>query len=247
MVLIHGFAEHSGRYQELAAFLAARGSAVHGLDLRGHGRSDGRRGYVRTFDEFLDDVGRFVELVREEHPDVPITLVGHSMGGLITAAFLVERRPRIASAVTSGAALAVAGVSRSRRALARMLGRLWPRLPMPAGLDPNGLSRDPEVVRRYLEDPLVFRNMTAGLGAALMDAARRTAQRGAEVQVPLLMLHGEEDPLCSVLGSREFYDEVATAGSALRIYPGLRHEIFNEPERHQVYGDLWRWMEEISA
>jgi alpha-beta hydrolase superfamily lysophospholipase len=245
VVLVHGFAEHSGRYEELAGFLAERGCGVHAYDQRGHGRSEGPRGHVRSFDAFLDDLGRFVELVREEHPDAPLTLLGHSMGGLVSLAFLVERRPRIASAITSGPALVVDGVSAWRRTLARLLAQLWPRLSIPAGLDPEGLSRDPEVVRRYLEDPLVFRRMSAGLGAALMGAAGRTAGRAAEIQVPLLMLHGEEDPLCPVGGSRAFFEEVATQGSALRVYPGLRHEIFNEPERRTVYEDLWRWLEGV--
>jgi alpha-beta hydrolase superfamily lysophospholipase len=247
VILVHGFAEHSGRYEELAGFFAGRRCAVHAYDHRGHGRSEGPRGHVRSFDAFLDDLGRFVELVREEHPDVPLHLVGHSMGGLVTLAFLVERRPRIAAAVTSGPALVVDGVPRWRRLVARLLARLGPRLSLPAGLDPQGLSRDPEVVREYQDDPLVFRKMSAGLGASLLDAAERTAHRAAEVQVPLLMLHGEEDPLCPARGSREFFREVATRGSALHVYPGLRHEIFNEPERRTVYEDLWRWLEEISA
>jgi len=245
LLLVHGYAEHSGRYDELAVWFASRGHAVHAYDQRGHGRSQGIRCHVRRFAEFLDDLGSVTESVREQHPALPLFLVGHSMGGLITLAFLAERQPRVAGAVVSGPALAVDAVSPLRVALAKVLGRLAPRLPLGAGLDPQGLSRDPEVVRRYLEDPLVVRTMTASLGARMLDAARRTAAQAAQIHVPLLIVHGEEDPLCAPRGSQEFYAGVHSPGSTLRLYSGLRHEIFNEPEREQVYRDLLQWLDGV--
>lgn len=244
LVVVHGYAEHSGRYQGLGSWFAARECAVHAYDHRGHGRSGGRRCHVREFQEYLNDLDCFLEVVRREQFQVPITLVGHSMGGLVTAAYLVGLRPSIHSAVTSGAGLALGeGIPRLRLRAVRMLRRLLPRLSVGSGLDPNGLSRDPEVVRRYLEDPLVFRTMTTSLAAELLAAVSRTATRAAEVAVPLLMLHGEDDPLCPADGSRAFFDEVAIAGSDLRIYPQLRHEIFNEPEREGVFQDIISWLQ----
>ena len=247
LLLVHGYAEHSGRYEETAAWFAARGAAVHGYDHRGHGRSEGPRCHVGRFDEFLDDLGAVLAAVRAQHPDLPVTIVGHSMGALIALTFLTERQPAIAGAVSSGAALSLGAVSPVRVALARGLRRVLPRLALGSGLDPEGLSRDPEVVRRYLEDPLVHRSMTASLGAELLATAPRTADRAGRVRVPLLMLHGAEDPLCGAEGSRSFHAGVTTSGSALRIYPELRHEIFNEPEREAVWQDVWDWLEERSA
>jgi alpha-beta hydrolase superfamily lysophospholipase len=247
VLLVHGYAEHSGRYEPLAEWLALRGAAVHAYDHRGHGRSGGRRCHVGRFDEFVDDLMEVLSSVRAQHTELPLTLVGHSMGGLITLACLTERRPPVASAVTSGAALSLGAVSPVRVALARVLRRAVPTLSIGSGLDPAGLSRDPEVVRRYLEDPLVHRTMTTSLGAELLAAAPRTAARAGQVAVPLLLLHGEEDPLCSVVGSRTFHAGVTTKGSALRVYPRLRHEIFNEPEREAVWQDLWTWLEELPA
>jgi alpha-beta hydrolase superfamily lysophospholipase len=166
------------------------------------------------------------------------------MGGLVTLAYLVDRRPPIHSAVTSGAGLVLGrGISRLRVGAARILRRLLPRFSLASGLDPNGLSRDPAVVKSYLEDPLVSRSMTTSLAVELLSAVSETAARAAEVAVPLLMLHGEEDPLCPADGSRAFFDEVAVAGSDLRLYPRLRHEIFNEPERERVYLDILDWLE----
>jgi lysophospholipase len=170
------------------------------------------------------------------------------MGGLIATAFLVDRHPAIESAVTSGAGLALGqGVSGFRIALARLLRRLIPRFSLGSGLDPNGLSRDPQVVQAYIEDPLVFRSMTTSLAAELLSAIPRTVARAAEVTVPMLMLHGEEDPLCPAQGSRDFLAGVTVTGSELRIYPNLRHEIFNEPEREQVYQDMLDWIERVAA
>jgi alpha-beta hydrolase superfamily lysophospholipase len=244
LALVHGYAEHSGRYEGLGSWFAARGFAVHAYDHRGHGRSRGRRCHVEAFREYLDDLDRFLEILRQEHTEIPITLVGHSMGGLITAAYLVDRRPPIHSAVTSGAGLALGeGISWLRVKMARILRHLLPRLSMGRPLDPDGLSRDPEVVKDYLEDPLVSRSMTTSLAAELLGAVPRTAARAVEVAVPLLMLHGEEDPLCPANGSRVFFDGVAITGSDLRIYPTLRHEIFNEPERERVYMDILDWLE----
>jgi alpha-beta hydrolase superfamily lysophospholipase len=228
----------------MASWLANRGCTVHAYDQRGHGRSEGPRCHVERFDDFLDDLGAVLAAVRSDRAELPISLVGHSMGGLVTLAFLAARKPRIASAVTSGAALSLGAVSPLRVALARALRRVLPRLSIGSGIDPDGLSRDPEVVRRYLADPLIIRTMTTSLGAELLAAAPRTAALAGEVQVPLLMLHGAADPICSPEGSRAFYAGLRAPGSALRVYPDLCHEIFNEPEREAVWHDLLSWLEE---
>jgi alpha-beta hydrolase superfamily lysophospholipase len=243
---VHGYAEHSGRYEAMALWFAERACVVHAYDQRGHGRSEGPRCHVDRFEQYLDDLALVLDAVRSEYPELPITLVGHSMGGLITLAFLALRKPRVASAVTSGAALSIGGVSPVRVALARVARRVLPRLAIGSGIDPDGLSRDPEVVRRYLADPLIVRTMTTSLGAELLAAAPRTAALAAEIDVPLLVLHGQDDPICPVDGSRAFHAAVRSPGAALRIYPGLRHEIFNEPEREAIWQDVLRWLEEHS-
>lgn len=244
--MIHGFAEHSGRYEGFGAWFAERGYAVHAYDHRGHGRSAGDRGHVDRFTDFLDDLEHVIDAARREHSGLPIALVGHSMGGLILAALLRERKPDVRAAVSSGAALALAErMPRGRLAAARVLRRLAPRLALDAGLDLEGLSRDPEVVRRYVEDPLVFRRATVSLAVELHDAARRTAGGGADVSLPMLLLHGEQDSLCPPEGSRRFHADLKTPGSELRSYPTLRHEIFNEPERERVFEDAFRWLEAL--
>ena len=216
LLLVHGYAEHSGRYEELATWLAGRGAAVHAYDHRGHGLSEGRRTHARHMDEFTTDLAQMLELVRQEQPGLPVTLVGHSMGGLITLSFLVREKPVVHGAVLSGPAIGLDGVSPMRIRLAKLLRATLPVVKLGAGLDPAGLSRDPEVVRRYLEDPLVFREMTAGLGATMVEAAADVALRGADVDVPLLVLHGEADPICAADASRRLAADVTSTGSANR-------------------------------
>lgn len=247
LVVVHGFAEHSGRYDHLGVWFASRGFAVHAYDQRGHGRSEGLRCHVERFEEYLDDLDAMLSCVREEQARAPLVLLGHSMGGLVVAAHLTERAPAPRCAVTSGAALALSPeLSRVRIFAARALRRLAPRLRLGSGLDPRGLSRDADVVRRYVEDPLVHRSMTTSLATEIVAAVERTSAACERVGVPWLLLHGEADPICPVAGSRAARARVRARGSALRTYPGLRHEIFNEPEHEQVFGDVLGWVEALS-
>ena len=247
LVLVHGLGEHSGRYDEMAVWFARRGFAVYALDLRGHGRTPGRPADVADFSLFIDDVDEFVETVRAIHPGFSCCLVGHSMGGLITASWLTERAPSIDRVALSGAALKLAPtVSQSRLFLARVLGRVVPRLRFAANLDLEGLSRDPDVIRRYCEDPFVHGRISAGMGLGMIERQQRVLAGASRVDIPTLVLHGEDDSLCAAEGSREFFAALSrdrAPGSALRVYPGLRHEIFNEPEREQVWTDLLGWLD----
>jgi alpha-beta hydrolase superfamily lysophospholipase len=243
VVLVHGYAEHSGRYEHVGRWLASRGCAVHAYDQRGHGRADGPRGHVRRFGDFLDDLAFFLDLCRREHPDLPAFVTGHSMGGLVVAAFACERAPELSGAALSGAALELGQVpSAPERIALRLLRRLAPRLPMKRPIAPELLSRDEAVGRAYLADPLVFRRMTLSLASELLETAGRTLRGAGRVRFPMLVLHGEDDRLCRASGSRRFFEALSAPGSDLRIYPGLRHEIFNEPEREVVFADLLEWL-----
>ncbi|MCH8890934.1 MAG: alpha/beta hydrolase [Myxococcales bacterium] len=244
IVLVHGYGEHCGRYEHTASDLARAGFEVHAYDQQGHGRSGGTRCHVRRFEHLLDDLEGFVAAVRAERPPLPVTVVGHSMGGLVVAAYASQRNPKVAGVVTSAAALSMPeDLSRARVIAAHVLKWLAPRISLASQLDPNALSRDPEVVRAYLEDPLVQRRITASLASEIMSAMKSTV--AAAVRVPMLLLHGEDDPICPVAGSRSFFEQLTVTQRGLRTYPGLRHEIFNEPERAAVLGDLVGWVREL--
>jgi alpha-beta hydrolase superfamily lysophospholipase len=167
------------------------------------------------------------------------------MGGLITAAWTVRRSPQVDGVVLSGPALVAGEVpARGQLFILQLLRRLTPRLKMPRPIDAEALSRDPEVGRAYAADPLVFQHMTLSLAGSLLDAAGPTLSGAGSVDVPMLVLHGEADPIVLSGGSRKFFEELKTSGSDLRIYPELRHEIFNEPEGEDVLGDVIAWIDE---
>jgi alpha-beta hydrolase superfamily lysophospholipase len=244
VLLVHGFAEHSGRYEALGAWLARHGCAVHAYDQRGHGRADGRRGWVERFEDFLDDLDRMRTLVREAHPQLPGVVIGHSMGGLIVATWLRERHPDVAAGILSGPGLALGDAMPVwQLTLARAVRRFAGGLAVPSRLPLEGLCSDPEVIRRYQEDPLVFDKITVALAVEMFAAAERSVDGGADVRVPVLVLHGEDDPICDPQGSRRFHAGLTDPASELRLYPGLRHEIFNEPQAERVYADAVEWLE----
>lgn len=251
MVLVHGYAEHAGRYDEMAMYFAEHDFAVHAYDQVGHGRTAGPRGHVDRFDRLVEELARFLECVSVEHPDLPVTLVGHSMGGLVAAATAAFRNPAVENIVLSGALLQLGGANSGLRqslslGVARMLAVVTPRVAMATGLDTQGLSRDPDVVRRYQQDPFVEDRMSVRFAAGMSQMIRAVRAAAGKIERPLLILHGGEDPICPVEGSRQLFAGLApevARQSALEIYPELRHEIFQEPERQLVWQDMLRFIE----
>jgi alpha-beta hydrolase superfamily lysophospholipase len=244
VVLAHGLGEHSGRYASLARHCTDRGFAVCALDHHGHGKSEGLAGHVERFSVYLDGVRELVAHVREELPGLPMFMLGHSMGGLIAATFMRESQSAFRGCVLSGPALlSDAAPNAIVLWLNRLISSLAPTVPM-IGLDPAGVSRDPEVVRAYVSDPLVHHGkLSARLIAELMATMGATLAAASEILLPLLIMHGEADVLTSPSGSREFYASVASVDKTLKLYPGLYHEIFNEPERDAVLADMTDWLE----
>jgi lysophospholipase len=244
VLLAHGYAEHAGRYEHVAERLTDAGYAVYAVDHWGHGQSDGTSGYVPRFSAFTDGMAELLTLVEVNHGDVPRLLLGHSMGGLISTLFLIERQAAFVGAALSGPAI-VPGAPPSRFTvwISRFLSRFFPRLGV-LSLDANGVSRDPAVVAAYLADPLVYTGkIGARLGKEFMDAMA-AAQAGApKITLPILFQHGEKDSLASVAGSQYLFDHVASADKTLKIYPGLFHEIYNEPEQDAVLDDLIGWFD----
>jgi lysophospholipase len=237
VLIVHGIGEHSGRYEHVGAFLAARGIDVLGFDNRGFGSSGGPRAHVDRFERYLDDVE---DLLAERRTlSVPVVLFGHSMGGLIAARYLVEGRARPDLAVLSAPAL-TADVPRWQRLAAPVVGRFAPRLVLPSGIDPDLLSRDPAVVAAYTDDPLVLGGTSAGLGRALFEAMSSTSAALERITVPTLVLHGGDDALVPPSASQPLE---RLPNVERRVYAGLRHECLNEPEHGQVLTDLVAWLD----
>lgn len=245
VVLVHGLAEHSGRYGQLGLRLSSRGLAVLGFDLPGHGRSEGERLFVESFSEFIEALTLFISSVRTWFEERPLFLVGHSLGGLIAALYLAGKDKGVAGAVLSGpAVLPPPGVPAAAVLSGRILSLLFPRLGL-IPLEVEGLSRDPEVVASYLADPLVTKGrIKARLGAEILSAMRELRRLAPRIETPLLILQGGEDRLVDPAGARLLYEGVASADKGLLVYEGLYHEVFNEPEKGRVLGDVVEWLED---
>lgn len=226
VVLAHGMSEHSGRYEHVAEYLAARGLAVYAHDHYGHGRSGGVTGSVADFGHFLEDLALVVERARAEHPGLPLVLVGHSMGGLIALAYVLDQalaQPDLL--VLSGPAIVPLVTPGDRT------------------IDPSRLSRDPEVWEPYMSDPYVLRErVTEELFARLADGIGRIVGRAGEIRVPVLLIHGLDDPVCSAEGARMYLESGELEDFEMRLYEGGRHEMFNEVNRDEVLADLADWI-----
>ncbi|MGE5124918.1 MAG: lysophospholipase [Betaproteobacteria bacterium] len=240
-VLVHGLGEHGGRYEHLARRLTDAGYALDAFDLRGHGRSSGRRGDTRI-EPALGDVERLLARAGARHPGLPLFLYGHSLGALVVLTALVRRRPRVAAAILSAPPLRNAlREQRVKVLLARALGGLLPWLTLRAGLEAAALSRDPGVVAAYLADPLVHGSASLGLARDSL-AATEAVESACDLALPLLILHGGADRIAYPAGSRALAARLA-GDVSLREYPGLFHEPHNEPERDAVIEDAIAWLD----
>jgi acylglycerol lipase len=237
VVLVHGAAEHGGRYRHVAERLAGEGYLVHALDHRGHGRSNGARAMIGRLDQLVEDLGLFIRRVGGR----PF-LVGHSMGGAVALTYAIRHGETISGLVVSGPAVATEAVPAPLKAITATLSKLAPTLPV-FKIEDDAVSRDPLVVQRYQDDPLNHPGKLPArtLGEIMrgMDTIPRDA---AALRVPLLLLHGGEDRLCPPEGSRVIHAGAGSADKTLKVYDGLYHEIFNEPEREQVLDDLVAWL-----
>jgi alpha-beta hydrolase superfamily lysophospholipase len=244
VLLVHGLAEHSGRYRALAEHLNATGYALCGFDLPGHGLSPGTPGYIGDFAEFPQVVLALRRQLGLWYPDTPVYLLGHSMGGLISTTLLLENQQQFAGAILSGPAiLSPLQPGFFQMLVIRLLSLLLPRSGV-LQLDAAGVSRDPAVVQDYRDDPL---NHTGKISARLVNqlfaAMARVREEAGRITLPMLLLHGGADSMAAAEGSRLLYRQIASQDKTLKIYDGLYHEIFNEPEGPAIFAEVTAWLD----
>ncbi|MDP6539066.1 MAG: alpha/beta hydrolase [Planctomycetota bacterium] len=243
-LLIHGFGEHGGRYGHVADALVGAGLEVGAVDLRGHGGSSGTRAFVERFDDYLDDVDAALVRLRSESGDLPLFLVGHSMGGLVAALWVLEQRALADGLVLSSPGFAFALRVPAWKAVAgRICSRIAPRLALPSGLDRGLLSHDPEVARALERDPHSQTATTARWYTEALAAQVRAGELAAGLEVPLLCQVAGADALVDPEAARRFYDSATSSEREWIRYDELYHEIYNELERDRVLADLTAWIE----
>ena len=244
VVIIHGYAEHSGRYAHVADYLVNHGYAVETFDLRSHGKSDGKKTFVRLFDAFLSDVDVFLKRVQKRHQGKNIFMLGHSMGGTIAVLFAITRKSALNGIILSGATLKISDdISPFLVRISSIIGKILPKLPT-IKVDCNALSHDLEVVKKYDNDPLVYRGgIPARTGAEFTRATKLIQKQMELVTLPLLILSGTADRLSDPEGSKQIYQRAQSKDKTLKLYDGFYHEILNELEKETVLSDIVNWLE----
>ena len=244
LLVVHGLAEHSGRYMNVVNFLVPSGYAVYGIDHIGHGKSDGKRVYVKRFQDYTKTLKNYFDMIREWQPEKPIFLIGHSMGGLISAAYLLEHQDELSGAVLSGPGIKVPdNISQAIIFVGKILSIITPKAGL-IQLDAEGVSRDLAVVDAYVNDPLVYTGkITARLGAELLKAMQYVTDQAPKIRLPIMIVQGSDDKLVDPSGAQLLYDLVSSKDKTIKIYNGFYHEVFNEPEHEQVLNDVKTWIE----
>lgn len=243
VALAHGAGEHSGRYAHVAARLTTERFAVHSLDHRGHGRSEGRRAYIDRVANAVADLDQVVVRARDQHPGVPLFLIGHSMGGLLALSYALRHQERLDGLLLSAPLAALEAASPVMRGAGRLLSALAPALGI-FGVEPERVSRDPDVVRAYVEDPLVHHGkLPARSIGEFTTAVDHFPSQVPQLTLPLLVMHGTGDRIVPVAASLMVHDGAGSEDKQLELYEGLYHEILNEPEQGQVMDDIVGWVE----
>jgi acylglycerol lipase len=248
VMIAHGIGEHSGRYMNIINRMQRSGVSFYALDHRGHGRSAGKRGHVDSFLDYLYDLKLFINFVREQHPVIPLILLGHSMGGAIACRYALTYQEDIDGLALSSAGLILAAkVPAWKISLGKFFSRHIPAFTMGNGLNANDLSHDADVVRAYLADPLVHDRISARLYTEMVGNGEECLARAGELTLPLLVFHGKMDAIIDYHGSEMVFQKAATKARdrELHVFPDLYHETMNESaaEKAKVLDAVARWME----
>ena len=244
--VVHGFAEHSGRYLNVVNELVPLDYGIYADDHRGHGRSEGTRNYVDSFDQYIEDEKTLYDIIKEKHPNLPIFLLGHSMGSLIVIYVIKKYEDLYKGLILSGTGTSVGDkISGFLKTMAKVMGKIAPKLKISPGLEANMLSHDPEVVKAYQEDPNVYaEKITARLGYEMLNKFESVLDVIDKFKLPLLVQCGSEDAL--IQGAEEEIKEAFKMDDqTINIYDGLYHEVYNELEKDRkiVLKDLSNWLE----
>ena len=243
LAMIHGYADHGARYAHVMGALAEHGIGSVIIDLRGHGKSSGLRGYCERFSEFEDDVGELRKLVEQRGKDLPKFLFGHSFGGLVATMSALDNpspwKGLVLSAPFFGLALQV---PRVKVIAGQIASKIYPKLGLPSGLSGKDVTHDPEKQRAYDNDPLVFKNATARWFTEATTAQQRVLRDAPQLKLPLWMTFGEADRIASFEAGKRFYDRAGSSEKVWNPRPNLFHEVLNEPSWKEIVEPMARWI-----
>jgi alpha-beta hydrolase superfamily lysophospholipase len=245
VVVAHGLGDHAGAYAQLAEGVGERlGVDFIALDFRGHGRSPGRRGVVRRYDDLVEDLGAIVAWTRNRNPGLPLFVLGHSNGGQVVLRMALQPPPGLTGVIASSPAIRVAmPVPPGKLRLGRILLSVAPWVTLRADTPADGMTRDPAMQQIFRTDGLRHNRISAPLFFGMVEGGEMLLKRAGEITTPILMLVGGQDPVICPTSSRDFYDRLGSADKTLLFYPKMLHEPFNELGREQVFDDVARWLD----
>ena len=248
ILLVHGMGEHCQRYDPLARALNKSAYVVCSMDLPHHGRSEGKKGHIDSFEYFQQAVLGLYQRIKKEYPTCPIYILGHSMGGLITSRFLLDHQDKFSGVILSGAAIEFAArPPRWQVIIITLISKIMPKAAL-IPIESQLVSRDKSVVDAYDNDPLINHNKLSAKLLVEFITTMDTVKQGAKaINLPILIMHGDDDRIISSEGSQWLYDTVASNDKTLKRYNGLYHEIFNEPEAKDVYQEVIDWLEQRNS
>lgn len=248
IILVHGYAEHSGRYAHVAAHLVRQGYAIHAYDQRGYGRSEGKRAYVDRFDTYLNDLHLFVQQIRESYTSLPLFLFGHSMGGVVVALYAIKHQPNLAGLILSSPAVDPV-TPKILMPFASLVSTIMPKLPT-LPLRRGFISHDAAVVEKAFADPLNYQGrILARTGHEIVRAGQRIKANLDKLTLPFLVFHGTDDHITLPSSSERIYNDAASTNKTLHYFEGFYHETFNEPNGRglRVLEKIAAWLEEQLA
>ena len=245
ILLIHGLGEHSGRYKEFAEFFIKNGIGVYALDLQGHGKSDGKRGHIKSFEEYLESVESSLIFIRKKFLETPIILFGHSLGGLIGLNFLIERESKeIESAVISSPWIETAiKIPEYLTLIQKVLKRIFPSLRLNNRLISNHLSKNKDVVSKYDKDELVHNKISLNLYSEVMKSIDNVKEKASRIKAKTFLYHGMSDKIISSKGTIEISKLLKS--HKLKLYDNVYHEPHNDLEKEEIYQDILEFIKKI--
>lgn len=246
LVIVHGLGGHGSKYSNIVQHFIPKQYTIYAFDMRGHGRSPGQRGYINSWAEFREDLRKFINLVQTQQPKCPIFLLGHSLGSVVVLDYVL-RHPQEAAAlqglITLAPSLGKVGVPKVKLLIGQLMSRIWPRFSLSTGLDLAAGARDEKVLAAYTKDTLRHTLGTARLATEFLDTVAWVNNHAAELQLPLLILHGGADRVTLPESSQIFYEQVTFADKTRIEYPEAYHELQDDLNYQEVLADLENWLE----
>ena len=242
VAVVHGFGEYTDLYRGVAEVLVTSGCGVYAMDLRGHGRSPGARGFIREWGDYREDLSAMLDLIGQEEGQAPLFLLGNSMGGLVVIEYALRHPGQVRGVIAMSPALGKLGVAPFLLALSRLLSKVWPSFSLDSGMDSEAMTRDKTVVARLEADPMVHGRGSARLGTEVLNTIARVRSQAEQLAVPILIQHGDADTITDPADSRWFFERIAHQDKELLLYPGSYHNLCVDLNWREVLRDNAQWI-----